>query len=578
MDQSRLRPLYQRSWAICVGIDDYINSPQLSCAVNDAEAVSTALQQNLGFASDDVVVLKNTDATKLNILAEIERITNNLNVSADDRIVFFFAGHGHTVPSIRGEKGYLVPVEGSANSVSSMVSWDAIVELFEHSFAKHVFFVLDACYSGLAIRPATRSISQRYLQDLLTRPARQVIASGMKDQVVSDEGGSRSGHSIFTSFFLDILDRSELAGEPIVSATQAMSFLKNKVGGLASSEQTPHYGSLYGDGDLLIHFPSVEVNVDEPKYHVVEYDADILRDPASLSERVKDIKTALADPSLVISLHEALVREVRGFQARVLKEFAAAPERDWMNNIPSLIGGFEEVATELASVMSVLGYWAKKDHVQSIQKLFSELFSPEYLPSGGNSILVALAHYPAVIVTKAFSDGCVAGRNREVFADIMTHMIPFGFAKQPYPVVKAYAKSVLEVNQAEVLKRLEAHVQNRFPTMERIHLYLQPILDETIYLSSEYESTSLEAEVLLFLGSVISPSTAPPNDWGPPGRFLYKTHSHSFNESILKDLKEEFEVQKSDWWPIKFDYFPNDLERVKAAFEMAFEAARQRGW
>jgi uncharacterized caspase-like protein len=70
-----------------------------------------------------------------------------------------------------------------------------------------MLFLMDACYGGLALtRTTIPPGSMRFLKDMLQRYSRQVLTAGKADEVVSDAGGTRPGHSIFTSHLLDGLD------------------------------------------------------------------------------------------------------------------------------------------------------------------------------------------------------------------------------------------------------------------------------------------------------------------------------------------------------------------------------------
>ena len=72
--------------------------------------------------------------------------------------------------------------------------------------AKHVFYVMDACYSGLLAK--TRGKARRserdyhYLQEITKEKVRQVLTAGDKGQTVLD--GGPNGHSVFTGRFIEL--------------------------------------------------------------------------------------------------------------------------------------------------------------------------------------------------------------------------------------------------------------------------------------------------------------------------------------------------------------------------------------
>src|SRR5438270_615909 len=89
--------------------------------------------------------------------------------SEDDRVFVFFAGHGCTRTGRRGEVGYLVPVDGIPDDVSSLVRWDDLTRNADWVPAKHASFVMDACYGGLAVTRAMAPGASRFLKDMLRR-------------------------------------------------------------------------------------------------------------------------------------------------------------------------------------------------------------------------------------------------------------------------------------------------------------------------------------------------------------------------------------------------------------------------
>lgn len=250
------KPTYHSSWAIVVGIDHYRFAPPLSYAENDAAAISTILSSKLGFPKNQVIALTNKEATKESILREY--INLHTKAHHDDRVLFFFAGHGHTVKGNKGQVGYLVPVDGDVNNLSSLIRWDDITRNAELIQAKHICFIMDACYSGLALQRVITPGTRRFLTDILQRPSRQVITAGKADQTVADGGGDSGQNSIFTGHLLEGLNGAAANGEGVLTAGTLMAWVYQKVGQHPSSSQTPHYGHIEGDGDFVFLTPGQE--------------------------------------------------------------------------------------------------------------------------------------------------------------------------------------------------------------------------------------------------------------------------------------------------------------------------------
>ena len=78
-----------------IGINNYLNASPLDYAVNDAEAVAALLQSDFDFKSENIKLLLNESATRNEIMSAFLSYVNS-EVSLNDRIFVFFAGHGMT--------------------------------------------------------------------------------------------------------------------------------------------------------------------------------------------------------------------------------------------------------------------------------------------------------------------------------------------------------------------------------------------------------------------------------------------------------------------------------------------------
>ncbi|MCC5063486.1 polysaccharide deacetylase family protein [Xanthomonas campestris] len=249
---------YAKSWAIVIGIDDYARWPKLEYAANDAQAIATTLTGPLGFPSSQVIVLKNAEATRNNILAAFHDRLGDGRAQTNDRVFVFFAGHGATRRLASGrDLGYIIPVDSDpehlANDAIAMSDLQNIAESLQ---AKHVLFVMDACYSGLGLTRGGPS-SSAYLRENARRIARQMLTAGGADQQVADSGPN--GHSVFTWVVLQALaGKGDLNGDGLITGTELAAYVAPAVS--AVSAQTPAFGSLPGSqgGEFVFQVPSGE--------------------------------------------------------------------------------------------------------------------------------------------------------------------------------------------------------------------------------------------------------------------------------------------------------------------------------
>jgi peptidoglycan/xylan/chitin deacetylase (PgdA/CDA1 family)/TolA-binding protein len=247
---------YRESWAAIIGIDDYVNWQKLQYAAHDAQGVKDLLIQKYNFKPDHVFTLLDGQATRKNILSLLgDKFGDPTMVQHEDRVFVFYAGHGATRKLASGrELGYIIPVDADLTDFEgTAISMTNFQDISEAIPAKHVLFVMDSCYSGLALTRGGVSLpSQNYLNEISRREARQMFTAGGADQQVADNGPN--GHSVFTWTLLQGLDgRADLNGDGVITATELATYVAPAVSAL--SHQTPAFGNMPGTegGDFIFN-------------------------------------------------------------------------------------------------------------------------------------------------------------------------------------------------------------------------------------------------------------------------------------------------------------------------------------
>jgi len=259
-----LTSYFFRNWALIIGIDKYQNATPLRYAVNDAKAVRDLIVNEFGFGAKNVIELYDEQATKDNILRAFDELIKN--TGENDRVFIFYAGHGITMPLPEGkERGYILPVDADPSKpVLTAISTDQLNEFSEAMPAKHLYFVMDACYGGLIFtrsQPVSAEV-QNFLEVISTRRTRQAITAGGRDQPVFDTGPS--GHSVFTFHFINGLKTmsADLDKNGVITASEIASYILPRVTAESKGQQTPQYGILIGDrGGEFYFIPRPRVSV-----------------------------------------------------------------------------------------------------------------------------------------------------------------------------------------------------------------------------------------------------------------------------------------------------------------------------
>src|ERR1041384_4325209 len=120
------RAEYANSWALLIGINTYQRVPPLQNAREDATAMAQVLQDRFAFPADHLTLLLDEHATRDAIREHYLSFADPGRTEQDDRLIVFFAGHGHTVSGHRGEVGFLVPVDGAVEDLNTLIRWDEL--------------------------------------------------------------------------------------------------------------------------------------------------------------------------------------------------------------------------------------------------------------------------------------------------------------------------------------------------------------------------------------------------------------------------------------------------------------------
>ena len=137
-------PLYSGSYALVVGVGDYLKWPKLGEVKKDIIAVKKQLERS-GF---DVTVLENPNRRKLHE-AILDFIIDKGRV-AENRLLFYYAGHGYTEKTADNRKmGYIVsanapmPAKDEKGFLRESISMASFENYARDIKSKHALFIFD---------------------------------------------------------------------------------------------------------------------------------------------------------------------------------------------------------------------------------------------------------------------------------------------------------------------------------------------------------------------------------------------------------------------------------------------------
>lgn len=240
--------LYYKSWAIVIGIENYVVASPIPGAITDAKKVAEALRQ-LGF--DEVLELYDKDASS----RRLHQVLNDVlprRVGRMDRVVVFYAGHTGSMQDADGEeRGYLVPFDAPLNNATKAVTVEQLKEFTRRSASKHTLLILDAPISGWEVtksqelllegRPGPESETERR--------AVQVITAADKGQVSErSESRSRFVHTLLRG----LSGAADLDKNGWLMASELGTYLEQQVEVTSSGRQIPTMLRIEGDGDTVL--------------------------------------------------------------------------------------------------------------------------------------------------------------------------------------------------------------------------------------------------------------------------------------------------------------------------------------
>jgi len=233
---------YQESHALVIWAGDYQYWDKLNNIENEANDVVDALKRQ-GF---QVKLVSNPKGQKLR--DEIQGFINNHGYDQNNRLVIFFAGHGHTR---KKTKGYLVPIDAPDPATNRQneqdflkvaLDMDQVESWAKQVDAKHVLFVFDSCFSGTIFKQRSGKEKPLYVQSVMNKPVRQFLTAGDADQRVPAK-------SVFTPLFIRALEgEADYTRDGYVTGNELGLYLKQNLSDYTKT-QTPQFGTIR-DPDL----------------------------------------------------------------------------------------------------------------------------------------------------------------------------------------------------------------------------------------------------------------------------------------------------------------------------------------
>nr|MDZ8020099.1 caspase family protein [Nostoc sp. SerVER01] len=286
---------FTHNLAIAIGINQYQNGiAKLNTAKPDAQTLADILRDNYQYQ----VELITDDTERKPTLKELENLLTKwlpeqLQPPAENnRLLFYFAGHGMPLESDDGPRGFLLPQDAnpnpkpgeSHNFLSMQVLHDALVALPCH----HLIVILDCCFAGTfrwastrKLIPIPETIHREHYDRFIRYPAWQVITSAAHNQEALDFLSDKRGiseksqgkqHSPFAEALFEALQdgepdekgrrykKADLTKDGVITAPELYLYLRDNVETRSGDRQTPGLYPLkkHDRGEYIFHDPNFD--------------------------------------------------------------------------------------------------------------------------------------------------------------------------------------------------------------------------------------------------------------------------------------------------------------------------------
>ncbi|MCK5023122.1 MAG: caspase family protein [Candidatus Aenigmarchaeota archaeon] len=135
-----------KTYMVAIGINEYPQPYELSCARHDAENLANFAKKHLGVDNSNLYTFLDNNATRLNIMSIFGELRKNLK--PEDTLIVFLAGHGMIDRIADREEKYFLPVDiNYQNLFATAIEMNRFHRMLDVR-AERVLVIADLCYSG----------------------------------------------------------------------------------------------------------------------------------------------------------------------------------------------------------------------------------------------------------------------------------------------------------------------------------------------------------------------------------------------------------------------------------------------
>lgn len=248
--------------AVIIGNRDYHDGdiPAAQYAIRDAAMMKKYLIKTFGYREGNIIYKTNATKGALETIfgSALSRKGALYDVITPGRSDLFVYYSGHGAPNPETKKGFILPVDGSANNVSiSGYSIDLLYENLSKLQTRSTTVVMDACFSGALVFKKASPVGIFIVNPLVAHPNTTIMNSSSGTQLSS--WYPQKGHGLFTYYFLlGLTGRADENNDNRISFSEFSFYLAENVSYMARQlypgrKQTPTFETQNKDNIIVTY-------------------------------------------------------------------------------------------------------------------------------------------------------------------------------------------------------------------------------------------------------------------------------------------------------------------------------------
>ena len=197
---------------------------------------------------------------------------------------------------------------------------------------------------------------------------------------------------------------------------------------------------------------------------------------------VEEMKELLSDSKNRIKLDDFVTKHLKVFLAATdLEHFPVQGVNATEENFLQRMQKYEEIVKDIQQIVILLARWGEGEQLSFLEKVFSRLAEAEK-GSAGTVLWLKLGWYPLMLLMYTAGIVALSMSKYEVLKIIFETQVRLGpeYGDKTIPVIIPVSSNMIRLY--DQFKLLPGHERNHVPKSEYLFKFLQPLLEDLLFL------------------------------------------------------------------------------------------------